>query len=150
MASFTMIFEKPFIGKTSLAGNALTTDLALYPAANFPVLGGQYFPRIGKKLKIRLFVDERRARSGNLVFDIYYGTGGAANGTLLHPRFHDRLVASKTIFPDAGNHRALSFYRSDGTLFWHRVCTDEVGLVLSTAQPILIPDSAAVVSGAVI
>ena len=32
-----------------------TTLKALYPPSNFPVLGGQYFARPGKKVRIRLF-----------------------------------------------------------------------------------------------
>jgi len=142
--------REPFIGADIAAVTLLTTDLALYPAANFPVLGGQYFGRIGKKLKIRLFGRMTTgATPGNLVFDVYYGDGTAANGTLLASSLSTTaLVASKTnlswMLETTVHCRSLG---ATGTLFCTGYALMNVGLVLSTAQPILIPDSAAVVSG---
>lgn len=76
--------REPFIAADISPVTLLTTDLALYPASNFPVLGGQYFARIGKKMRIRLFGKITTAATpGNGTFDIYYGTGAAANGVLL-------------------------------------------------------------------
>jgi hypothetical protein len=47
--------REPFIAPTSARSRSPTTAKALYAASQFPVLGGQYFARIGKKLRIRLF-----------------------------------------------------------------------------------------------
>ncbi len=142
--------REPFIGTDIAAVTLLTTDLALYPAANFPVLGGQYFARIGKKLKIRLFGRMTTAATpGNLVFDIYYGDGTAANGTLLASSVATALTASKTnlswmceVFVHC---RSIG---ATGTLFCTGMTLFNVGLIASTLAPMLIPDSAAVVSGA--
>jgi hypothetical protein len=61
-----------------------TTAKAMYPAAAFPTLGGGYFSRPGKKLKIcasMLFT--LPATPGNLSFNVLWGTGADANGTNL-------------------------------------------------------------------
>ena len=47
--------REPFISADISAVTLSTTDLALYPASNFPVLGGQYWARPGKKMRIRMF-----------------------------------------------------------------------------------------------
>ena len=60
------------------------TAKALYPAAAFPVLGGQYFNRPGKKLIIRLWCKIVVAGTpGNFSFNVHWGTGADANGTLI-------------------------------------------------------------------
>lgn len=41
--------REPFIGADQSPVTLSTTDKALYTASAFPVLGGQYFARIGKK-----------------------------------------------------------------------------------------------------
>lgn len=142
--------REPFIAADIAAVTLATTDKALYPASNFPVLGGQYFARVGKKLRIRLFGKMTTALTpGNGVFDVYYGTGADANGVLLASSLSTTaLIASKT---------NLSWWAevfvhcrstgSAGTLFCTGKADFNVGLVASTAQPVLIPDSAAVVSG---
>jgi hypothetical protein len=61
-----------------------TTAKAMYTAAQFPTLGGGYFSRPGKALKIycsMLFT--LPATPGNLSFNILWGTGADANGTVL-------------------------------------------------------------------
>ncbi len=47
--------REPFIGADLAAVTLSTTDKALYTPSAFPVLGGQYFSRIGKKVRIRAF-----------------------------------------------------------------------------------------------
>ena len=37
--------REPFVGTDVAAISPLATNVALYPAGNFPVLGGQYFAR---------------------------------------------------------------------------------------------------------
>jgi hypothetical protein len=149
-ASFFVDTREPFLAADIAAVTLSTTDLPLYGQSNFPVLGGQYFARVGKKLKIRLFGKITTAATpGNGTFDIYYGTGAAANGVLLASSAAFALVASQT---------NLSWWAefivtcrsigNTGTLFVDGIAHFNVGGVLSTAQPILIPASAAVVSGA--
>ena len=74
-----------------------TTDKALYAAKDFPVLGGNYFGRIGKKLLIRAFGKITTAVTpGNGTIDVYWGTGADANGTLLASSAAMTLIASQT------------------------------------------------------
>lgn len=61
-----------------------TTAKALYPASAFPVLGGQYFNRPGKALKICLWQKMVLAGTpGNFSYNVHWGTGADANGTLI-------------------------------------------------------------------
>jgi hypothetical protein len=60
------------------------TAKALYPAAAFPVLGGQYFNRPGKAIKIEMILKlVTAATPGNVSFNVHWGTGADANGTLI-------------------------------------------------------------------
>lgn len=146
--SFFLDTREPFIGADIAAVTLLSTDLALYPASNFPILGGQYFARIGKKLKIRLFGKITTAATpGNGTFDIYYGTGGAANGVLLASSAAHTLIASQTNLSwEAWVTVSCRSIGSAGTLF----CTGgwEFNAAVVAAQNGLIPASAAVVSAA--
>lgn len=142
--------REPFIGADQSPVTLSTTDKALYTASAFPVLGGQYFARIGKKLRIRAFGKITTALTpGNLTIDIYYGTGADANGVLLASSAATALIASQTnlswmieLYVHA---RSLG---SAGTLFCDGIAHFNPAVVASTAQPMMIPASAAVVSGA--
>jgi hypothetical protein len=60
------------------------TAKALYPAAAFPVLGGQYFNRPGKAIRICLWQKMvLGATPGNFSYNVHWGTGADANGTLI-------------------------------------------------------------------
>lgn len=60
------------------------TAKAVYPAAAFPVLGGQYFNRPGKAIKISLWLKLALGGTpGNFSFNVHWGTGADANGTLI-------------------------------------------------------------------
>jgi hypothetical protein len=142
--------REPFIGTDITAVTLSTTAKALYPASNFPVLGGQYFARIGKKLRIRLFGRMTTALTpGNGSFNVYYGTGADANGVLLMTGTPVALSASQTNLSWAAeifvHCRSIG---STGTLFCTGKAHFNVGLIASTLQPILLPASAAAVSGA--
>lgn len=142
--------REPFIGADIAAVTLAATAKALYPASNFPVLGGQYFVRIGKKLRIRLFGRMTTgATPGNGSFNVYYGTGADANGIAILTGTPVALVANATnlswmveIYVHA---RSLG---SAGTLFVTGMAQFNVGLLLSTVAPMLLPASAPVVSGA--
>jgi hypothetical protein len=141
----------PFIvGATDIAAvTLLATDLPLYGPSNFPVLGGQYFYP-GKKMHIRLFARMTTAATpGNLTMSVYYGDGTAANGVLLCSTLATALTLNKTALTWTGD----IFVRccsvgSAGTLFCNGEFHFNVGLIASTLQPILLPDSTPVVSGA--
>lgn len=140
----------PFISADVAAVTLATTDKALYPPSNFPVLGGQYFSFIGKKLRVRVFGKiTTGATPGNLTIDIYYGDGTDANGVLLVSSAAIALTASQTNLSweiELTIHvRSLG---SAGTLFVDGQLAANVGVISSTLQPVMIPASAAVVSGA--
>ena len=142
--------REPFIGADLAAVTLATTAKALYTPSSFPVLGGQYFARIGKKLQIRLFGKITTAATpGNGSFDIYYGTGADANGVLLASSAALALTASQTNLSwwvDVFVHCRST--GSAGTLFCDGKADFNVAVLASTLAPMLIPASAAVVSGA--
>lgn len=142
--------KPPFIAADVPAVTLAATNKALYTPSFFPVLGGQYFSMIGKKLRIRLFGRMTTgATPGNLSFGVYYGTGADANGVLLASSAAVALTASQTnlsweaeVFVHA---RSLG---SAGTLFCTGKARANVAVLASTLQPLMIPASAPAVSGA--
>ena len=81
------------LGAVTLA----TTLKALYTPSNFPFLGGQYFSRPGKRLRIRAFANITTVLTpGNGVCSILYGTGADANGVVLASTAAHALIASQT------------------------------------------------------
>lgn len=142
--------REPFIGTDIGLVTLATTAKALYPASNFPVLGGQYFSRIGKKLRIRLFGRMTTVLTpGNGSFNVYYGSGADANGVLLMTGAPVALSASQINMSWAAeifvHCRSIG---SAGTLFCTGKAHFNVGLIASTLQPILLPASAPAVSPA--
>jgi hypothetical protein len=88
--------REPFISADIAAVTLAATNKALYPPSNFPVLGGQYFARPGKKLRIRLFGKMTTgATPGSLTLGVYYGDGTDANGVLLQSSAAFALTASQ-------------------------------------------------------
>jgi len=76
--------REPFVTVPPGAVTLATGAKALYTASQFPVLGGHYFARVGKKIKIELFgVITTVATPGNGSFNVYYGSGADATGALL-------------------------------------------------------------------
>lgn len=142
--------REPFNATDVAAVTLAATAKALYPAAAFPVLGGQYFSRVGKKLRIRLFGRMTTGITpGNGSFNVYYGSGADATGVLLMTGAPVALVASGTNLSwqaDIFVHcRSIG---ATGTLFCTGVGEFNVGLVASTGQPIMLPASAPAASGA--
>lgn len=141
--------REPFIATDITAVTLAATAKALYPASNFPVLGGQYFSRPGKKLRIRLFGRMTTALTpGNGSFNVYYGTGADANGVILMTGAPVALSASQTnvswmceVFVHC---RSIG---STGTLFCTGKAHFNVGVIASTLQPIMLPATAPAVSG---
>jgi len=142
--------REPFLSLDLTAISPLATAVALYTPSAFPVLGGQYFSRPGKRLKIELFGRfTSGATPGNVSLAVYYGTGASANGVLL---------ASSAPIAWLANQANMSWKAeidvhcrttgSAGTLF----CTGEwkanLAAIAAANQPLLIPATAPVVSAA--
>jgi hypothetical protein len=143
--------REPFIAADVPAVTLATTAKALYTPSFFPALPGQYWSRVGKKIRIRLFGRMTTAVTpGNGSFNVYYGNGTDANGTLLMTGTPVALSASQTnlawwaeIFVHC---RSLG---NAGTLFCDGIAHFNVALIASTLQPILLPAATPAVSGAV-
>lgn len=143
--------REPFSVADLTAVTLSTTDKALYTPSAFPVIGGQYFARPGKKLHIRMFGKITTAATpGNGTWDVYYGTGADVNGVLLQSSAAFALVANQTNIS-----WWLDIYvkcittGSAGTLQVNGFSVFNQAVVATAAQPVLIPASAAAASGAV-
>jgi hypothetical protein len=87
----------PFISSDIASVTLSTTDKALYPAAAFPNLGGQYWAMLGKKMLIHLCGRTTTAATpGNLTFDVYYGSGADATGTIIASSAAQAMTANQT------------------------------------------------------
>jgi hypothetical protein len=142
--------REPFIATDIAAVTLAATNKALYPASNFPLLGGQYFARIGKKLRLRLFGRATTgATPGNLTLALFYGTGADANGVSICASAAVALAANQTnISWEAIFQVHCRSIGSAGTLFGTGRLVCNPALIASTAQPVMIPASAPAVSGA--
>jgi len=128
----------------------------MYPAANFPPLGGNYFSFVGKAILIRMFGRFTTAATpGNLSIDVYWGTGADANGTIIQSSAAVALLASQT---------SLSWWLDltvrcrttgaatgspTGSLFATGIFCANVALIASTTAPMLIPASTPATSAAI-
>src|SRR5262245_10969336 len=149
--AFWLDSRAPFISGDVASVTLGTGDKALYPVANFPVLGGNYFNYIGKGLKIWLFGRITTSTTpGNLTWDIYYGSGADATGTILASSAAKALQASQTNLSWCAEFTVRTrTLGATGTLFCTGFSLFNVAVILSTAQPVLIPDSAPAASGSV-
>lgn len=139
--------REPFVTVSPAAVTLAATAKALYTASQFPVLGGQYFARVGKKLKIRLFGRITTVLTpGNGSFNVYYGTGADANGVLLMTGTPAALAASQTNLSWTAEIVVTCITTgSAGTLF----CTGMAKFNEAVLAPMmLLPASAPAVSGA--
>ena len=81
---FYLDTREPHLVSDIAAVTLAATAKALYPASAFPVLGSQYFNRPGKALKIEMMLKlVTAATPGNVSFNVHWGTGADANGTLI-------------------------------------------------------------------
>jgi hypothetical protein len=142
--------REPFVTVAPAAVTLAATAKALYTASQFPVLGGQYFSRVGKKLKIRLYGQITTVLTpGNGSFNVYYGSGADATGVLLMTGAPVALSASRT--NDVWTAEIIVTCRttgSAGTLFCTGAAHFSVTVIASTLQPIMLPATAPAVSGA--
>lgn len=142
--------REPFISTDLAAISPLATAVALYTPSAFPVLGGQYFSRPGKAIKIQIFGRMTSVLTpGNVSWTVLYGTGASANGVTLASTLAKAWSASRT--NDSWYLETIVTCRttgSAGTLFCTGFVLPNVASVASTLQPVLIPDGAPVASGA--
>lgn len=144
---FYIDLREPCISTDVTAVTLAATNKALYPAAAFPVLGGQYFARPGKKIRIRAFGRITTALTpGNLTLALFYGTGADANGVSLAASAAQVLIASQTNL--SWEIDLLCHCRTTGaagTLFVTGKAAFNTAVIAAGA--FLIPASAPVVSG---
>ena len=141
----------PFVTVSPTAVTLAATDKALYTASQFPVLGGQYFSMVGKKVRIRLFGQITTGITpGNGTFDIYYGSGADATGTIIFSSAAFALTASQTnITWSADFVITCRTTGSTGTLFGTGWAEFNPAVVSSTLQPLMLPASAPAASAGV-
>jgi hypothetical protein len=142
--------RQPFISGDVASVTMAATAKAIIPAANIPVLGGNYFSFIGKAMRIRIFGRITTVASpGNLTVQLNYGTGADANGVVLAATSATALTASQTNMSwMAEMYVRCRTMGATGTLF----CTGEfranVAVIATTLQPMLIPATAPAASAA--
>lgn len=140
--------RRPFLSGDINAVTLSTTDKALYPVSNFPVLGGQYFSMVGKKMRIWAFGKITTAATpGNGTFDIYYGTGADANGVILASSAALTLLANQSNISWCIDIVVTCRTTGNvGTLMCTGTC--DFNVLVNAAGGGMIPANTAVVSGA--
>jgi hypothetical protein len=148
---FYLDSREPHLVTDIAAVTMAATARAVYPAAAFPVLGGQYFNRPGKAIRICMWLRLVLAGTpGNFSFNLHWGTGADANGTLIctagtpvalvasvtrcmYAEFTVRCLTTGT----AGTLQATGWYIADGGL-----------ITPGTAAPNMVPRDGAAASAA--
>ncbi len=120
------------------------TAKALYTASAFPVLGGQYWAFVGKKMRIRAFGKITTAVTpGNGSFDIYYGSGADATGTVIVSSAALALTASQTDLSwELDIYIRCALKGSAGKLRGNGKSLFNNAVLANTLQPVMIPASA--------
>lgn len=134
----------PHISADVSAVTLASTDKALIPVANIPVLGSNYFGFIGKAMRITMFGRiTTGATPGNGTFDIYWGTGADANGTIIGSSATVALTASQTNLSwwleIVVRCRAMG---ASGSLLVTGQAAFNNAVLATSLQPLLIPASA--------
>jgi hypothetical protein len=87
----------PHISGDVAAVTLAATNKALIPVANLPVLGSNYFGYIGKAVRITMFGRITTAATpGNGQFNLYWGSGIDATGTIIASSATFALTAAQT------------------------------------------------------
>lgn len=146
---FNMFARDPLSEADIAAVTMAATYKALYPAANFPVLDTNYFNRVGKRMRVRVFGKITTAATpGNLSLGIFYGTGADADGVKLVEITGQTLIAAQTNLTwEAEFDIHCRSTGAAGTLFARGKMLANPA-VIAVGAGILIPASAPVVSGA--
>lgn len=140
---FYVDHRAPFISADPGAVTLAATSKAIIPVANIPVLGANYFSFIGKAVRLTMFGRITTAATpGNGQWNIYWGTGADANGTIIGSSAAVALTASQTSL----SWRMECVVRcrtmgATGSLFVTGEWRANVGVLGATLQPTLIPAS---------
>jgi hypothetical protein len=134
----------PFLAADVAAVTLSTTDKALLPIANLPILGSNYFGWVGKNVRIRVFGRiTTGATPGNGTLDVYWGSGADANGTIIASSAAVALTASQTSLSwELDLFIRCRAMGSSGSLFCTGMLNANVGVIASTLQPVMVPASA--------
>lgn len=126
-----------------------TTAKAAYAPSNFPVLGAGYFGRPGKAIKIEMsFLLTLPATPGNLSFNVHWGNGTDANGTLIC------AAGTPVAATNATKRGKLELIvrclttGPAGTLEATGIAWFDPGVIAGTLQPMMIPTTGAAASAA--
>ena len=142
---FWVDLRAPHMSADAASVTLSTTALAMLPVANLPALGSNYFAYVGKAVRMRIWGQiTTGATPGNLTVNLYWGTGAAANGTVIVTSAATALTASQTnlsweldLFVRC---RALG---ATGSLIGHGMRNANVAVISATLQPVMLPASAA-------
>ena len=142
--------REPHIVTDVAAVTMTTTAKALYPVGAFPVLGGNYFGRPGKKIKICLWQKMvQGATPGNFSYNVHWGSGADANGTLICVAGTPvAMTASVTKCGYAEFTIRCLTQGATGTLQCTAWAAWDPAIIASTLQPIMIPTAGAAASAA--
>jgi len=143
--------REPFMVTDVTSVTLASTMKALYPVGAFPVLGGQYFARPGKAMRIRAFGRITTSTTpGNGQFTLFYGSGADNTGV---------AVVSSAAFALSASHTNLSWMCEldvtcrttgpTGTLFGTGYAMFNNAVVATSLQPLMLPASAPAASGSV-
>jgi hypothetical protein len=138
---FYVDHRAPFIsadvGQVTLAA----TNKAIIPVANIPVLGANYFAMVGKAVRLTMFGRLTTVLTpGNGQWNIYWGNGADANGTIIGSSAALALTASQTNV--SWRLECIIRCRSmgaTGSLFVTGEWRANVGVLATSLQPALIP-----------
>jgi ABC-type transport system involved in cytochrome c biogenesis permease subunit len=133
----------PHISADVASVTLAAANKAIIPAANIPVLGSNYFSYVGKALRIKLFGRLTTAATpGNGQWNIYWGTGADANGT---------VIGSSAALALTANQANMSWFLEivvrcramgvTGALLVTGEWAANVAVLSSSLQPALIPAS---------
>jgi hypothetical protein len=140
----------PLVNADEAAVTLASTYKAIIPAARINI-GTQFFNKAGRRLRIRAFGKiTTGATPGNGQIGILFGTGADANGVNVVQSAAFALIANQTNL--SWNSEIYIHVRSlgaAGTLFGTGWIEFNPAVVASTAQPLMIPASAAAVSSSV-
>ena len=152
MAGLTQNYHEtidPAVNTDEAAVTLAATYSALIPTARYN-LGTQFFSKVGRRLRIRAFGKITTGITpGNGQIGILFGTNASANGVNVVQSAAFALTASQTNLSwNAEFYIHCRSLGATGTLFGTGWIEFNPAVVASTAQPLMIPPSAAVVSAA--
>lgn len=138
---------KPHMSANVSAVTLAATNKALYPVANIPAMGKDYW-WVGKKIRIRAFGQiTTGATPGNLTVAVFYGTGADANGVSVVASAAQTLIANQTNLSwQADIYVSCRSIGATGTLMGTGIF--EINSAVIAAEQFMLPASAPAVSSA--